>query len=38
MPITRCRCTCGCNKEILGGTSYCAECEDMNDRGSICQH
>ncbi len=37
MPITRCRCQCGCNKEILGG-NYCTECEDMNDRGTICQH
>ena len=37
MPITKCKCSCGCDKEILDN-NYCAECEDMNDRGSNCQH
>ena len=37
MPITRCKCACGCDKETLSN-NYCAECEDMNDRGNACQH
>jgi len=36
MPITRCKCKCGCNKPIRNGR-YCAICQDIPYIGFVSQ-